>query len=220
MVAEPQIGCWWQSVAVATYGVLGLVMSTTLAYVLGMDQGLIHSGLFGYNGILVGLALATFQHPDDQSSDGWDPILVAPGEHCAPKSLGPCSVEVQCLQFSHPQLMWNLDLSKPGMTDCQRGDVWPIWASSIPSSTCVRKFDVESAAVVLYSGMSVLLFGAIGRLLVPYKVRSVHETSGFGALFGSAVGALARVRTQTTRVYATFGGWLVLSLCVAFRFGS
>ena len=95
------IALYVQSVAVATYGMLGLVSSTGTAWLLGMDSGLLHSGLFGYNGILVGLCLATFQHPED-SEEGWDAVLVGP--------------------------------------------------------------------VVIYSAFSTLLFGALARLLVPYKV--------------------------------------------------
>jgi urea transporter len=64
-------------VPIATYGMLGLVSSTGMAWLLDMDCALLHSGLFGYNGILVGLCLATFQHPED-SPDGWDAMLVAP----------------------------------------------------------------------------------------------------------------------------------------------
>ena len=94
-------GLYVQSAAVATYGMLGLFCSTWVAWLLGMDDGLLHSGLYGYNGILVGLCFATFQHPDHHV-DFWDGALVGP--------------------------------------------------------------------VVLYSGFSTLLFSALARLLVPYKV--------------------------------------------------
>jgi urea transporter len=66
-----------------------------------------------YNGILVGLALATFQHEDD-STDSWDGALIIP--------------------------------------------------------------------VVLYSGLSVVFFGALGRLLVPYKVPPYTLPFNFASL--------------------------------------
>jgi urea transporter len=50
----------WQSLYCATMGVLGLTASTGFALALELDRGAIRSGLFGFNGVLVGLALATF----------------------------------------------------------------------------------------------------------------------------------------------------------------
>jgi urea transporter len=41
-------------------GILGLASSTLAAYLLGADRALIRNGLFGFNGILVGIALAFF----------------------------------------------------------------------------------------------------------------------------------------------------------------
>ena len=42
------------------FGLLGLAASTLTAYLLGADRALIRNGLFGFNGILVGIALAFF----------------------------------------------------------------------------------------------------------------------------------------------------------------
>jgi urea transporter len=41
-------------------GILGLMTSTLTAYLLGVDRTLIRNGLFGFNGILVGIGLAFF----------------------------------------------------------------------------------------------------------------------------------------------------------------
>jgi urea transporter len=41
-------------------GLLGLASSTFTAWLLGADRGLIRNGLFGFNGILVGIGLAFF----------------------------------------------------------------------------------------------------------------------------------------------------------------
>ena len=41
-------------------GVLGLAASTLTAYLLGADRTLVRNGLFGFNGILVGIGLAFF----------------------------------------------------------------------------------------------------------------------------------------------------------------
>jgi urea transporter len=59
------IGIAWGGVASGSMEVtvgclLGLVTSTAVAMMLGVDRSALHSGLYGYNGILVGAALATF----------------------------------------------------------------------------------------------------------------------------------------------------------------
>jgi urea transporter len=38
-------------------GTVGVIASTLAAHALGIDRGLIHAGLYGFNGVLVGLAL-------------------------------------------------------------------------------------------------------------------------------------------------------------------
>jgi urea transporter len=49
---------------VAIAGVLAVVMANLTAQWLNADSESLHSGLYGYNGILVGLALATFLAPN------------------------------------------------------------------------------------------------------------------------------------------------------------
>src|SRR6478609_1162658 len=51
-------------------GTLGVIASTLAAHALGIDRGLIHAGLYGFNGVLVGLALATFLTP------AWDVLVI------------------------------------------------------------------------------------------------------------------------------------------------
>jgi urea transporter len=51
-------------------GVLGLVVSTLAAVVIGMDRGAIRVGLFGFNGVLVGAGLSLFLSPD------WDIVVM------------------------------------------------------------------------------------------------------------------------------------------------
>jgi urea transporter len=45
-------------------GVLGVVVSTATAYVIGMDRAAIRAGLYGFNGVLVGAGLSLFLQPD------------------------------------------------------------------------------------------------------------------------------------------------------------
>lgn len=51
-------------------GTLGVIVSTIAGHLLGVDRGAIRAGLYGFNGVLVGLALATFLAP------AWDPIVI------------------------------------------------------------------------------------------------------------------------------------------------
>jgi urea transporter len=61
------IGLFIQSTRVGVYGLLALVSGNLTAYSLGFDNGLARSGLFGYNALLVGLALATFDSTEKHS---------------------------------------------------------------------------------------------------------------------------------------------------------
>lgn len=56
-------GLFLQSTRVAIHGLIGIVSGTLIAYILGFDTGLKRSGLFGYNSLLTGLAMATFFSP-------------------------------------------------------------------------------------------------------------------------------------------------------------
>ena len=57
-------GLFLQSTRVAVYGVIGTVSGTIIAYLLGFEKGFKQSGLFGYNSLLCGLAMATFDDPN------------------------------------------------------------------------------------------------------------------------------------------------------------
>ena len=50
-------------------GVLGVVASTLTAIWLKADEAALRAGLYGYNGVLVGLALATFVAPRRRALD-------------------------------------------------------------------------------------------------------------------------------------------------------
>jgi urea transporter len=69
------IGLFIQSTRVAVHGVIALMAGNLAAIVLGFDTGLIASGLFGYNAVLVGLAIATFHSPE--KNDGYEFPIVA-----------------------------------------------------------------------------------------------------------------------------------------------
>jgi urea transporter len=54
------VGIFLNSAKLGGAGLLGLAASTLAAHLLGADRALIRNGLFGFNGILVGIGLAFF----------------------------------------------------------------------------------------------------------------------------------------------------------------
>ena len=54
------VGLFVQSASIAVHGILALLTGNIIAIILGFNRGLISSGLFGYNAILCGLAICTF----------------------------------------------------------------------------------------------------------------------------------------------------------------
>eukprot|EP00048_Salpingoeca_helianthica_P000101 m.39250 g.39250 ORF g.39250 m.39250 type:complete len:400 (+) comp10112_c0_seq2:295-1494(+) len=62
-------------------GLLGLVCSTGMAHLLGFDEGAIQAGIFGYNGYLVGTALALFS--PGWGDNNWSPTMIIPVVVCS-----------------------------------------------------------------------------------------------------------------------------------------
>jgi urea transporter len=54
------VGIFVNSLKFGGAALLGVAASTLVAYLLGADRGLIRNGLFGFNGVLVGIGLAFF----------------------------------------------------------------------------------------------------------------------------------------------------------------
>ncbi len=64
------IAAWIQNPWLGFAGTLGVIVSTLAAHALGFDKGAIHAGLYGFNGVLVGLALGLFLAPP------WDAVII------------------------------------------------------------------------------------------------------------------------------------------------
>lgn len=65
------------SAAYTALGVLGLVLGTTASIVLSASPAARQSGLYGYNGLLVGHAIATLMHDVSQSDPSLPSVLYA-----------------------------------------------------------------------------------------------------------------------------------------------
>src|SRR5258708_19642894 len=64
------IGIFYNSYQFGIAAVIGLLASTITAMLLGADRNLIRAGLFGFNGVLTGIALAFFLRLQ------WGPSLI------------------------------------------------------------------------------------------------------------------------------------------------
>ncbi len=64
------IAAWIQSPWLGFAGTLGVIVSTLAGLALGFDRGAIHAGLYGFNGVLVGLGLGLFLAPQ------WDAVVI------------------------------------------------------------------------------------------------------------------------------------------------
>jgi urea transporter len=62
-------GYFTTSVQMAVYAILGVVTATVFASALRLDSGLLRAGIWGYNGCLVGAALALFAGPGEGAVD-------------------------------------------------------------------------------------------------------------------------------------------------------
>jgi urea transporter len=70
------IALFVQSDRVAVHGVIGTISGTIIAYLLGFEKGLKRSGLFGYNSVLCGLAIAAFDNPDEEKYRGFSTAIL------------------------------------------------------------------------------------------------------------------------------------------------
>lgn len=67
-------GILWNSPLFALAAFVGTAMSTATAMLLGIDRPLVRSGLFGFNGTLVAIALVYFLQPDGLA---WGAVIFA-----------------------------------------------------------------------------------------------------------------------------------------------
>jgi urea transporter len=62
------VGIFVNSALLGLAGLIGLIASTLTAMFLGADRSMIRAGLFGFNGILVGIAISFFLN--------WNPLMI------------------------------------------------------------------------------------------------------------------------------------------------
>jgi len=118
-------------------GVLAVVVATLTAQALGVDRTPLHAGLYGFNGVLVGLALATFVAPGPLlwiyvALGAAASVVVMQATVDAVKSLG-----IPALTFPFVLVTWLLLLATYGFAGLS-GD-------ALPSADVVAPFESTAA---------------------------------------------------------------------------
>jgi urea transporter len=213
-------------------GTVGLVVSNLVALLMGFDRGAIHAGLYGFNGVLCGLAMATFLAPPwDGLSTVWI-VVVSAGSSIAMAGLaalfgGAWGVPPFTFAFNLSVLLFLITA-----LHVARGRVGELVAPAAPTTdgTAVSTALRESATAAVASGIDGWLnaiFRGIGQLffvnsilggvlvLVGIAICS-RIAAGFalvGVVIGTAVGLL--LGADGVAIYNGLWGFNSYDACLA-----
>lgn len=190
------IGLFIQSTRVAVYGIIATMSGTLIAYLFGFDDGLKQSGLFGYNSLLCGLAIATFDDPNKHTGYSLGPILMVIVFSCfssilfvfMAKLLVPYKSPPFTLPFNVSVLMYLL-----AAANINRFETEPVRIPKLP------EYDMNIDTTITLSGFFAGCIRGIGQVFLVDNVISgililagiaiCSRISAVVALFGSFVGA-------------------------------
>jgi len=197
------IGLFIQSTRVALHGVLAVIAGNLLAILLRFDTGLIRSGLFGYNSVLVGLALATFDSSEEHS--GWyAPIPVSSIIFGSFSSILFVFMGKILVQYQSPPLTLPFNVATliflAGSAHMLRVQTGPVVMPSFPDYSS-SNVDMSITAKQFFSGT----IRGIGQVYLANKISSglliwagiavCSRISALAAFFGSALGVLVALAT-------------------------
>jgi urea transporter len=206
------IGLFVQSTRVAVYGIIGLFCGTLIAYTLGFDNGLKRSGLFGYNSLLCGLAMATFYSSEQYQGYSTAVAISTIIFSCFSsvlfifmgKLLAPYKSPPFTLPFNASVIMYLL--ATANMTRVNTGSV------RVPM---LPEYDVEFDTALTASdffagcvrgvGQIFLADNIVSGVLVLVGIAICSRISAFAALAGSALGAAAAVASGVPGADVTAG---------------
>ena len=196
------VGMFVQSSRVSLHGILALVCGNGTACLLGMDRGLVRSGLFGYNSYLVGLALATFG--SSQSHGGYSVavalatvvfssfssvVFVVLGKLLVPYKSPPLT-----LPFNFVVLTYIL-----ATAHMARVTTGPVQTPALPDYTFVPDISISAKAffggVLRGVGQIFLADNMVASALVLAGLAVCSRISALAALFGSLMGAAVALGT-------------------------
>eukprot|EP00536_Pseudo-nitzschia_multiseries_P002959 jgi/Psemu1/184847/e_gw1.42.73.1 len=190
------VGIFMQSTRVAAHGLIGIMSGTLIAYLLGFEKNLQRSGLFGYNSLLCGLAMATFDDPSKHRGYSIATVLLTivfssfssilfifMGKILVPYKSPPFT-----LPFNVSILMYLLAAANTTRLETESVGVpkIPVYDSDIDTAITISGFLVGCVRGV---GQIFLADSVISGILILVGIAVCSRISAAAALFGSIVGA-------------------------------
>lgn len=202
-------------------GTLGVAVSTLVAILMGFDRGAVRAGLFGFNGVLCGLALATFLAPAwDGVSTVWI-VVVSAGSSLAMAGLaavfGIWGVPPFTLAFNISVLLFLIT----GL-NVARGNVGELVSPASPAvtgptvSTVLRESadaagstDAFAVLNAVFRGIAQLFFvnSILGGVIILVAIAVCSRIAALFAVVGSAVGMLVGMALGADGVAIYNGLW-------------
>ncbi|GAA2547935.1 urea transporter [Pseudonocardia hydrocarbonoxydans] len=202
-------------------GTLGVAVSTLVAILMGFDRGAVRLGLFGFNGVLCGLALATFLAPAwDGVSVVWI-VVVSAGSSVAMAALaalfGIWGVPPFTLAFNISVLLFlvtglnvargNLgELVSPASPTVAGPSVSTVLRESADAAGSTDAFAVLNA---VFRGIAQLFFvnSILGGVIILVGIAVCSRIAALFAVAGSAVGMLVGMALGADGVAIYNGLW-------------
>jgi urea transporter len=215
------IGMFVASAWLGVAAVIGLVSSTLVGILIGVDRGLIRAGLFGFNGILVGAGLSLFLTPDWDGLvivwiiivSGFSSILMATlatvfqawnvPPFTLPFNFATLLFLVAGLQLAHAELG-----PLVGPAEVQSlGDNVETALRSIEGAASAN--DIEGWANAIMRGISQLFFAndVVSGALIVAGIAVASRIAAVFALIGSAVGMLTGLALGASGIAIWNGLW-------------
>ena len=199
------VGLFIQSTRVALHGVLALVCGNLVAFLLGFDEGLASSGLFGYNSLLVGLAIATFDNraTGNEGTDYYISTVVASVVFAMfssilfvmmGKLLVPYKSPPLTFPFNVATITFLLAMANMGRVDMSsvRTPALPVYADADMTGITVIEFFAGSIRGI---GQVYLANNIISGFLVLLGIAICSRIGAIAAFVGSALGAAGALWT-------------------------
>jgi len=203
-------------------GTLGVIFSNLAALALGFDRGAIHAGLYGFNGVLVGLALGTFLAPPwDFVSMLWIVLISAMSSVLmagfAATFLGSWGVPPFTLAFNISTVLFLVTALRLAF-----GRVGPLIEPAAPTvqgpgvqialratAQAVGSTDAWAILNAVFRGLGQLFFvnSIIGGVLVIVGILFCSRIAAAFALIGSIVGMLTGMALGADGVAIFNGLW-------------
>jgi urea transporter len=213
-------------------GTLGVIVSTLAALLMGFDRGAIRLGLYGFNGVLCGLALATFLAPSwDAVATVWI-VVVSAGSSIAMAALAAWFGRA----WGVPPFTFAFNLSVLVFLitalHAVRGRTGELIAPTTPavdgaavstalreSATAVGTTDTFAVVNAILRGLGQLYFvnSILGGVLVLLAVLVCSRIAAGFALIGSAIGMLVGMAmgADGVAIYNGLWGFNSYDICLA-----